>query len=125
MPSLYIVGMPTLFERIFAGELPADVVYREEDIIAIRDIHPRARTHVLIIPRKPIPTNDDVTDEDAPLIARLFLVARDIARREGIAQSGYRLIFNCREHAGQEVPHLHLHLAGGEPLGPMIAPRRP
>jgi histidine triad (HIT) family protein len=115
--------MPTLFERIFAGELPADVLHRDEDIIAIRDIHPRARTHVLIIPRKPIPSNDDVADEDAALIGRLFLVARDVARREGIAKSGYRLIFNCREHGGQEVPHLHLHLVGGEPLGPMVTRR--
>jgi histidine triad (HIT) family protein len=115
--------MPTLFERIFARELPAEELYRDEDIIAIRDIHPRARTHVLIIPRKPIPSNDDVADEDAALIGRLFLVARDVARREGIANSGYRLIFNCREHGGQEVPHLHLHLVGGEPLGPMVTRR--
>jgi histidine triad (HIT) family protein len=123
MPALYIAGMPTLFERIFARELPAEELYRDEDIIAIRDIHPRARTHVLIIPRKPIPSNDDVADEDAALIGRLFLVARDVARREGIANSGYRLIFNCREHGGQEVPHLHLHLVGGEPLGPMVTRR--
>jgi len=115
--------MPTLFERIFARELPAEELYRDEDIIAIRDIHPRARTHVLIIPRKPIASNDDVADEDAALIGRLFLVARDVARREGIAGSGYRLIFNCREHGGQEVPHLHLHLVGGEPLGPMVTRR--
>jgi histidine triad (HIT) family protein len=115
--------MPTLFERIFARELPAEELYRDEDIIAIRDIHPRARTHVLIIPRKPIPSNDHVTDEDAPLIGRLFVVARDIARREGIAESGYRLIFNCGAHGGQEVAHLHLHLVGGEPLGPMVVRR--
>lgn len=115
--------MPTLFERIFARELPAEELYRDADIIAIRDIHPRARTHVLIIPRKPIPSNDAVADEDAALIGRMFLVARDVARREGIAQSGYRLIFNCREHGGQEVPHLHLHLVGGEPLGPMVTRR--
>jgi len=115
--------MPTLFERIFARELPAEELYRDEDIIAIRDIHPRARTHVLIIPRKPIPSNDHVTDEDAPLIGRLFVVARDIARQEGIAESGYRLIFNCGGHGGQEVAHLHLHLVGGEPLGPMVVRR--
>jgi len=115
--------MPTLFERIFARELPAEELYRDDDIIAIRDIHPRARVHILIIPRKPIPSNDDVADGDAALLGRLFLVARDIARREGIAQTGYRLIFNCRDDGGQEVPHLHLHLVGGEPLGPMVVRR--
>lgn len=115
--------MATLFERIYAGEIPADVVYKDDEIIAFRDIHPRARVHVLVVPRKPIPTADDVTDEDAPLIGRLFVVARDIARREGIAEDGYRLLINCRAHGGQEVFHLHLHLLGGEPLGPMIGRR--
>jgi histidine triad (HIT) family protein len=119
----YILPMPTLFERIYQGDLPADVLYRDEEIVAFRDIHPRARTHVLIVPRKPIPTADDITPEDAPLIGRLFIVARDIARREGIAESGYRLIINCRDHGGQEVYHLHLHLLGGEPLGPMTGGR--
>ena len=115
--------MATLFERIYQGEVPADVLYRDDEIIAFRDIHPRARTHVLVVPRKAIPTVDDIADEDAPLIGRLFLVARDIARREGIAAAGYRLIFNCREHGGQEVYHLHLHLLGGEPLGAMTGRR--
>jgi histidine triad (HIT) family protein len=115
--------MATLFERIYQGEIPADVLYRDDEIIAFRDIHPRARTHVLIVPRKAIPTVDDIADEDAPLIGRLFVVARDLARREGIAEAGYRLIFNCREHGGQEVYHLHLHLLGGEPLGAMTGHR--
>lgn len=115
--------MATLFERIYQGEIPADVLYRDDEIIAFRDIHPRARTHVLVVPRKAIPTVDDIADEDAPLIGRLFVVARDLARREGIAEAGYRLIFNCREHGGQEVYHLHLHLLGGEPLGPMTGRR--
>jgi histidine triad (HIT) family protein len=115
--------MATLFERIYQGELPADVLHKDDEVIAFRDIQPRAPTHVLIVPRKPIPTADDIADEDAALIGRLVLVARDIARREGIAESGYRLIFNCREHGGQEVFHLHLHLLGGEPLGPMTGRR--
>jgi histidine triad (HIT) family protein len=115
--------MATLFEKIYQGELPADVLYRDDEIIAFRDIHPRARVHVLIVPRKPIPTADDIADDDAPLIGRLVLVARDIARSEGIAEAGYRLIFNCREHGGQEVYHLHLHLLGGEPLGGMTGRR--
>jgi histidine triad (HIT) family protein len=115
--------MATLFERIYDGEIPADVLYRDEELIAFRDIHPRARVHILIVPRKPIPTADDIADEDAPLIGRLFVVARDLARREGIAEDGYRLLINCREHGGQEVFHLHLHLIGGEPLGPMTGRR--
>jgi histidine triad (HIT) family protein len=115
--------MATLFERIIAGELPADVVYRDAEIIAFRDIHPRARVHILVVPHKPIPTANDIADADAPLIGRLFTVARDLARREGIAEDGYRLVMNCNRNGGQEVYHLHLHLFGGEPLGPMTARR--
>ncbi len=116
--------MPTLFERIIAGELPAQVLHRDERVTAFRDIHPRAPTHILVVPNKPIPTADDIADEDAVLVGHMFLVARDLARREGIAAEGYRLIINCRVHGGQEVPHLHVHLVGGEPLGPMLSQRR-
>ena len=115
--------MATLFERIIAGELPADVVYRDEEIIAFRDIHPRAPVHILIVPHKPIPTANDIADGDAALIGRLVLVARDLARSEGLAADGYRLVVNCNRNGGQEVYHLHLHLLGGEPLGPMTAKR--
>ncbi|MEP7312185.1 MAG: histidine triad nucleotide-binding protein [Pseudomonadota bacterium] len=111
--------MATLFERIIAGELPANIVYRDDEIIAFRDIHPRAPVHILIVPHKPIPTANDIGDGDAALIGRLFIVARDLARNEGIADDGYRLVINCNRHGGQEVYHLHLHLIGGEPLGPM------
>jgi histidine triad (HIT) family protein len=116
--------MPTLFEKIVSGELPATIVHQDEHVTAFRDIHPRAPTHILVVPNKPIPTADDVGDEDALLVGRMFLVARDLARREGIAVDGYRLIVNCRAHGGQEVPHLHVHLVGGEPLGPMLSQRR-
>jgi histidine triad (HIT) family protein len=116
--------MPTLFEKIVSGELPAKIVHQDEHVTAFRDIHPRAPTHILVVPNKPIPTADDIADEDAALIGRMFLVARDLARREGIAASGYRLIINCKADGGQEVPHLHVHLVGGEPLGPMLSPRR-
>ena len=112
--------MPTLFERIIAGEIPANVVYRDDRVIAFRDIRPRAPTHILIVPMKPIPTANDVADEDEPLIGHLFTVARDLAKQEGIAANGYRLIVNCNQHGGQEVYHLHLHLVGGRPLGRMI-----
>ena len=109
--------MATLFERIIAGELPADVVYRDERVIAFRDIHPRAPVHLLIVPNKLIPTANDIADADAELIGHMFIVARDLARREGIAADGYRLIINCNQHGGQEVYHLHVHLLGGRPLG--------
>ncbi len=112
--------MPTIFERIIAGELPADVVFRDERLIAFRDLHPRAPTHILIVPNKPIPTSNDVGIEDEALLGHMFVVAAQIARREGIADSGYRLIVNCNRDGGQEVYHLHLHLLGGRPLGHMV-----
>ncbi len=113
--------MPTLFEKIIAGEIPADIVHRDERAIAFRDIAPKAPTHILIVPMKPIPTADDIDDNDEALIGHLFTVARELARKEGIAENGYRLIINCRDHGGQEVYHLHLHLLGGKPLGRMVA----
>ncbi len=112
--------MPTLFERIIAGEIPANIVYRDDRVIAFRDIRPRAPTHILIVPNKAIPTANDIANEDEPLIGHLFTVARDLAKKEGIAENGYRLIINCNAHGGQEVYHLHLHLVGGRPLGPMV-----
>ena len=112
--------MPTLFEKIIAGEIPAEVVFRDDRVIAFRDIRPRAPTHILIVPHKPIPTANDIAEADEPLIGHLFTVARDLARQEGIADDGYRLIVNCNSHGGQEVYHLHLHLVGGRPLGPMV-----
>jgi histidine triad (HIT) family protein len=113
--------MANLFERIIAGEVPAKIVYRDDRVTAFRDIRPRAPVHILIVPNKVIPTANDIVDEDEALIGHLYTVARDLAKREGIADSGYRLIINCNEHAGQEVYHLHVHLVGGKPLGPMIA----
>jgi histidine triad (HIT) family protein len=113
--------MPTLFERIVAREIPADIVFQDERVTAFRDIHPRAPVHLLIVPTKAIPTVNDVTDADEALIGHMVTVARDLARSAGIAEDGYRLIINCNRHGGQEVYHLHLHLLGGKPLGPMIA----
>jgi histidine triad (HIT) family protein len=112
--------MPTLFERIISGELPAKIVYRDERVIAFRDIHPRAPTHILIVPNKPIPTANEIEESDEALVGHLFTVARSLAKQEGIAESGYRLIINCGPDSGMEVPHLHLHLLGGKPLGPMV-----
>ncbi len=109
----------TLFLKIVRGEIPADVVYRDELVTAFRDLHPQAPVHVLIVPNHVIPTAADVTSDDEAALGRLFLVARKVAEQEGIAEDGFRLIVNCKAHGGQEVDHLHLHLLGGEPLGPM------
>lgn len=113
--------MPTLFERIISGELPANIVYKDERVTAFRDIHPRAPTHILIVPNKPIPTSNDMLVEDEALVGHIILVAAQIARGEGIAESGYRLIINCNRDSGMEVSHLHVHLLGGKPLGAMVA----
>ncbi|MDX1614994.1 MAG: HIT domain-containing protein [Candidatus Promineifilaceae bacterium] len=113
--------MPTVFEAIIAGDEPADIVYQDELVTAFRDIQPAAPVHLLIVPNKPIPTVNDLSDDDEGLAGRLLLVARQLAVQEGIADDGYRLIINCNEHGGQEIYHLHLHLIGGRPLGPMLA----
>jgi len=112
--------MPTLFEKIIAGELPANIVYRDERVTAFLDIRPAAPVHVLIVPNKPIATVNDIDDADEALVGHMFIVARDLAREQGIAENGYRLIVNCNSHGGQEVYHLHMHLVGGRPLGPML-----
>ncbi|HEX4242282.1 MAG TPA: histidine triad nucleotide-binding protein [Steroidobacteraceae bacterium] len=113
--------MPTLFEKIIAGELPSTMLYRDSRVVAFQDIKPAAPVHILIVPVKPIPTADDVGAEDAALIGHMFIVARDLARQHGIAANGYRLIVNCNADGGQEVYHLHMHLLGGRKLGPMVA----
>jgi histidine triad (HIT) family protein len=114
--------MPTLFERIIAREVPATIVHEDDRAIAFLDIHPRAPVHILIVPKKPIPTANDIADTDEALIGHLFTVARDLARKHDIAANGYRLIINCNQHGGQEVYHLHVHLVGGRQLGYMVPP---
>lgn len=115
--------MTTLFSKIIRGEIPADMVYQDEKVSAFRDINPQAPVHVLIVPNKEIPTVNDVVEEDEALIGHMFTVAKIIADREGVAQDGYRLLVNCNRNAGQEVFHLHMHLFGGRPLGPMLLRR--
>jgi len=112
--------MPTLFEKIIARQIPSDIIHQDDRVTAFRDIHPRAPVHILIVPNKPIPTANDIEDGDEALVGHMFIVARDLAKREGIAENGYRLIINCNTHGGQEVYHLHVHLVGGAPLGPML-----
>ncbi len=113
--------MPTLFEKIVAGEIPANIVHQDDRVTAFRDISPQAPVHVLIIPNKPIPTVNDVSEDDERTLGHMFVVARDIAKQEGIAENGFRLIVNCNQHGGQVVYHLHMHLVGGRALGPMLA----
>jgi histidine triad (HIT) family protein len=116
--------MPTLFEKIIAGELPANMLYRDDRVVAFADIRPAAPVHMLIVPIKPIPTVNDIADADEALIGHMFSVARDLARKQGIADSGYRLIINCNADGGQEVYHLHMHLLGGRALGPMVTRKK-
>jgi histidine triad (HIT) family protein len=106
----------TIFAKIAAGEIPADIVYRDEHVVAFRDLNPQAPTHVLVIPRKPIQTLNDAGPEDAELLGRLMLAAAKIAEKEGIAADGYRTVINCNAGAGQTVYHLHLHVIGGRPM---------
>lgn len=106
----------TLFERICAGEIPADIVYEDEHIVAFRDIKPVAPTHVLIIPRKPIATLEEATPEHHAVLGHLLMKVPGIAARLGLTASGYRLVLNNGRDAGQEVPHLHFHLLAGRKL---------
>nr|WP_255555410.1 purine nucleoside phosphoramidase [Enterovibrio paralichthyis] len=114
------VAEETIFSKIIRKEIPADVVYQDDLVTAFRDINPRAPSHILIIPNKLIPTVNDIEADDEAAMGRMFTVARKLAKEEGIAEEGYRLIMNCNSHGGQEVYHIHLHLLGGRPLGPML-----
>lgn len=107
----------TLFARIVRREIPADVVYEDDEILGFRDIHPQAPVHVLFVPKRVIPTLDEASPEDALLLGRLLLAAADYARRQGLAERGYRVVVNCRGDGGQSVYHLHLHLLAGRRLG--------
>jgi histidine triad (HIT) family protein len=106
----------TLFERVIARELPAAIVYEDEQVVAFRDIRPQAPTHVLIVPRKPIPRIAEAAAEDQALIGHLLLKAAEVAGQLGLKESGFRLIFNNGPDAGEAVPHLHCHIIGGRKL---------
>ncbi len=110
---------PTLFQRIINREIPATIEFEDDEIIAIRDIAPSAPVHILIIPKKRIENVDAMDAHDAAVVGRVFLVAKELARSKGIAESGYRVVTNCNHNGGQTVPHLHFHLLGGAALGPM------
>ena len=113
--------MSTIFSKIIAREIPADIVYEDDLVLAFRDIAPQAPVHILIVPKQEIATVNDVSAADEAALGRLFIVAAKIASDEGIAENGYRLIVNCNADGGQEVFHLHMHILGGRRLGPMLA----
>ncbi len=103
----------SIFSKIIDREIPADFVFEDENLIAIKDINPQAPVHILIIPKKKIPTINDIVEGDAELIGNIFLAAKKIAKDFGLSERGYRLVINCNEEAGQTVFHLHCHLLGG------------
>ena len=105
-----------LFCRIATGEIPSTQVYADDRVVAFRDIAPRAPTHIVIVPRVHIASAADLSDDDAPLAGHLLAVAADVARAEGIAAGGYRIVTNVGRYGGQTVDHLHLHLMGGRPF---------
>ena len=106
----------TLFSKIIRREIPADIVYEDDQMIAFRDISPQAPRHILFVPKKPIITLNDAGPEDALLIGNLFLAAARYAKAEGFAENGYRCVINCNRDGGQTVFHLHLHLLAGRAM---------
>jgi histidine triad (HIT) family protein len=102
-----------LFLKIVSRDIPADIVYENDDVLAFRDLNPQAPLHVLIIPKTRIPTINDMQPDDTEVFGKLFLAAKEIAAEEGVAEAGYRVVMNCNSGAGQTVFHVHLHLLGG------------
>jgi histidine triad (HIT) family protein len=113
--------MECVFCQIVSGKIPADIVYQDKEFLAFRDIHPQAPTHVLIVPKTHIPSLLNLTDREASLVCHLILRANEIAEKEGVAESGYRLTVNCGPDGGQIVPHLHFHLLGGRRVNDQMA----
>lgn len=108
--------MTCIFCNIIARDIPSTIVYEDEDVIAFHDLQPQAPHHILIIPRKHIPTLNDITPDDSTLVAKLTLVAQELAKKLNIAETGYRLVMNCNIDGGQAVFHIHMHLLGGRPM---------
>lgn len=105
-----------IFCKIIKGQIPSVKVYENEDVLAFKDINPIAPTHIVIIPKKHIPNVNELQNEDAALIGKIYLAAKEVAKITGISENGYRIITNCGENAGQTVFHIHFHLIGGKPL---------
>lgn len=108
--------MDCIFCQIAAGKVPSNILYQDEEVIAFRDINPLAPTHLLIIPKRHIPSLAHLSEAELSLIGHMVDVANQLAKKEGIAEKGYRLVINCGEQGGQLVPHLHMHLLGGKRL---------
>src|SRR5512136_1263956 len=106
--------MSCIFCKILSGESPAKIIYHDDQITAFRDIHPIARTHILIIPNRHIDSVNELEDADEVLVGHMIMVAKDLAARERVAENGYRLMINTGVHGGQTIPHLHLHLIAGK-----------
>jgi diadenosine tetraphosphate (Ap4A) HIT family hydrolase len=115
--------MDTIFHKIIRREIPADIVFEDEHVLAFRDIAPQAPVHVLFVPKTDIATLNDVQPSQAEVVGRLAVAAADYAKREGFAEDGYRVVINCNAYAGQTVFQLHLHLLAGAPLGRFGTPR--
>jgi|SRR3990170_7009869 len=109
-----------LFCKIASKELSSKIEYEDNDLVAFKDIHPKAPVHILIVPKKHISSVADLNDADEILMGKMIMVAKKIAEEKGIAKNGYKLIFNVRSHGGQIIDHIHLHLLGGEPIGKII-----
>ena len=105
-----------LFCKMVAGEIQPDIVFEDDDVLAFRDVNPQAPTHVLVIPKTHIATTNDLDTDNAGIVGSLYLAAKHIADKEGIAASGYRMVMNCNAGAGQSVYHIHLHVLGGRPM---------
>lgn len=112
--------MDCIFCQIVAGKIPSEIIFQDEELIAFRDINPQAPTHLLIIPRKHIPSLAQLSEAELPLMGRIVTTANKLAQEEGIAETGYRLVVNYGEWGGQVVPHLHMHLLGGRKLSGKI-----
>ncbi|MGB2856169.1 MAG: histidine triad nucleotide-binding protein [Dehalococcoidia bacterium] len=109
--------MDCIFCRIISGEIPSDILYQDEQVVAFRDINPKAPVHLLLVPRKHIETVAELSEDEASIMGHLVAVATRLAREAGISEKGYRLVVNSGPEGGQEVPHLHLHLLGGRQMG--------
>lgn len=106
----------TIFSKIIRKEIPAKIVYEDDLCLAFHDVSPQAPVHVLVIPKRPIMSLEQLTDDDGPLLSHLWLVIRQVARDLGVAESGYRVVVNCGQDGGQSVDHLHFHILGGRRL---------